>query len=372
MNTYKVKIKPVDTFYFGSERKFNPADDSGTNYLVESLTTPQQTTILGMLRYALLTGQIRQMGNDLLKNDNLIGLMSFMPELKKYGIINRISPVFFDDGKTLLEEAGLNYQLYKEKTVPTMFELKKINGNANSSVPTKDVYYLNKYDHKEYLNHYLVPRGNTDKLNNLKPYDIILNQCFQPGNKKNRSGMTDDEGFYKQTKFMMGDNYSFCVFMETTHPVSESDFYATLGGDQSLFHISIQNAKSFPSNPEADNKEGIVTLISHAYLTDNVLNSTFFSIIETVNFRYLRTVLGKTKNYSSIYTQDERKKEKELNDKEKKDWWNRENRPKFSQNIRLVSKGSVFYCKDVKGFVDKINLGAGYQAIGYNYYRINY
>ncbi|KAA6331329.1 hypothetical protein EZS27_020050 [termite gut metagenome] len=53
MNTYKIIIKPIDTFYFGSEKTFNPADGSKANYLVKSQMMPQQTTVLGMLRYAL-------------------------------------------------------------------------------------------------------------------------------------------------------------------------------------------------------------------------------------------------------------------------------------------------------------------------------
>jgi hypothetical protein len=51
---------------------------------------------------------------------------------------------------------------------------------------------------------------------------------------------------------------------------------------------------------------------------------------------------------------------------------NSENRPAMSLLERLVSKGSVFYCKNAKKFVENLNKKKGFQTIGYNYYEIIY
>jgi CRISPR-associated protein Cmr3 len=51
MAKYLIKLYPIDRYFFGSDVTFG-ADNS--NYFVRSVYFPQQTTLLGMLRYYLL------------------------------------------------------------------------------------------------------------------------------------------------------------------------------------------------------------------------------------------------------------------------------------------------------------------------------
>ena len=50
MATYRIELKPVETFFFGGEITFG----NFQNYLVKSNFFPQQTTLLGMVRKRLL------------------------------------------------------------------------------------------------------------------------------------------------------------------------------------------------------------------------------------------------------------------------------------------------------------------------------
>ena len=90
MSTYQIKLTPVNTFFFGGEK--HSRSDKNTNgfemdYFVKSDMYPQQTTLLGVLRYYLL------MKNSLLnpqrigkieEANDLIGVGSF-----KYGFIKK-------------------------------------------------------------------------------------------------------------------------------------------------------------------------------------------------------------------------------------------------------------------------------------------
>ena len=376
MNTYKITIRPVDTFYFGSEKKFNPADTTESNYLVESLKVPQQTSVLGMLRFALLKRMIKTTNSYQNKEKDLIGENSFDAKSLKYGVIEKLSPVFIEKNGDLYVESGLNYQRYQNKDTkdlyPVQLELTSITGIAKTSVDKSNiVYFFSNYDPKQNLAHYLTIKGaHNTPVSNIIPYDYIIKECQQPGNRKDRTGKTNLEGYYKQTKFRMEEGFSYCVYIQSPENLLDGDFFATLGGDQSLFKIEIKKEKDsniFPGNPEAKSQKGIVKLISHAFL--NTLNNTYFSFLETTDFRYLRTKYGETdsERYASIYTLRDQTWDKTNNQ------YNPQSLkiPKMSKPIRLVSKGSVFYCEDVESFVKHLN-NTAYQAIGYNYYEIIY
>ncbi|MCS4454093.1 hypothetical protein JTT00_01775 [Clostridium botulinum] len=56
MSKYLVKLKPVDSFFFGGEKVFDFYDGKKPlkNNIVKSREFPQQTSILGMIRKEIL------------------------------------------------------------------------------------------------------------------------------------------------------------------------------------------------------------------------------------------------------------------------------------------------------------------------------
>ena len=118
-----IRLRPVNQYYFGGEVSFY--SDSEKNYLVESRLFPQQTAVLGLLRYVLLREKDMLTNQQHLFNgkpekdvEDLIGKKSFdMSELEKeqdFGIIKEISPLFLQrEGYAwlpLAKDAGFDFK----------------------------------------------------------------------------------------------------------------------------------------------------------------------------------------------------------------------------------------------------------------------
>ena len=58
MRKYLLNIKPLEPYTFGDEKgfSFKGADESGS-YIMTSKKMPEQTTIIGMIRYLVLESQ---------------------------------------------------------------------------------------------------------------------------------------------------------------------------------------------------------------------------------------------------------------------------------------------------------------------------
>ena len=85
---YKINLKPLDWFFFGGEHTFNNGENE--SYIARSNHMPQQTTLLGMVRYQLLKQKgLLYRGDkdcDLKKKtniDTIIGTSSFDIEADK-------------------------------------------------------------------------------------------------------------------------------------------------------------------------------------------------------------------------------------------------------------------------------------------------
>ncbi|MDR2915337.1 MAG: hypothetical protein LBV74_10985 [Tannerella sp.] len=372
---YELIIRPVNSFFFGGEKKFNSAEEGETNYLVSSMVVPQQTTILGMLRYALLMRQIKLEGSAAWKDVDLIGENSFDGKSTSFGIIQKLSPIYFKKNNILFEEAGLNIQIYKDENdndVSTRFDLAEIGGSSHSSHENKSkVYFLKNYIPKQDQNHFLIDRTNHYNDAELISYSDIFTVCEQPGNKKDRSGKTSLEGFYRQTKYRMNPDFSFCLFLQTNNKIDLTNgdcFFATMGGDQSLFEVKLnyqnQGEDYFSLNCRSGDpkpNEGYIKFISHAFVSNSILFECKFSIIETASFRYIYTETAKTTDWNNVRTRKSVKSNTEEGD-------NR--RPQMSKQIRLLNKGSILYSDNLSKVMAEIEKHEAYRAIGYNYYEV--
>ena len=120
MHTYLVKLTPLEKFFFGQKHKFN--DDDSVNYYLRSARFPQQTALLGLLRYQYLqhAGSEIYADNKIIdwkRADTLVGPFSFNPKAdNKFGQIQSLSPVFLidtqggEDGSIRYFPIGRRYQ----------------------------------------------------------------------------------------------------------------------------------------------------------------------------------------------------------------------------------------------------------------------
>lgn len=401
MNKYLITLTPVDTFFFGGEISFNrdkkelkkgeslseeekkmkDFNKSFSSYIVKSNPFPQQTSLLGMLRFLILSNndtlfdisknKIRaglqldvaeEIGNSSFQlNDNDYSKMDF----KK---IYSISPCFLqrqtNAGWIDLFHSPFDYCLGK-------VSLKK----GESLLDSKRQYYpdIEGYKAKDGLEKFYL-----GSEHNLKESDIFVEDP-RIGISKNYRGKTEDNAFYKQIFYRFSDEYKenntivkhtlrFAFYAMLDYDFVKENYIVSLGGDNSRFILKFQVLKenadsedltvdfkdSIPQNSiKKDNFDcyGKVVLLSDAFLKKQDIEKCIFSINNTVSFRFLISTVD-TENYY-----------------------------KFSGSKRLIrsdekynlyQKGSVFYFDndtDLNAFEDALKTKTRFYQIGYNYFK---
>lgn len=322
---YQIKLTPIDAYFFGGEKhSINKKDPNKfeMDYYVQSELYPQQTTLLGVLRYYLLmkNNLLSPAKNNKTKEANeLIGknsfIYGFMDEegktVQDFGVINEISPLYF------LKEG----EKYIIAPFDKDFELKVLYDN----------YYLEGYDAKVGYNPTLINvKGNsTFKFfkdeNNENDTEFVFIKHETVGNKKGEKGKSEDDGFYKQVMYKLNKGWSFAFDVkigiepktdeiQSKEDKSQSiDFkkdialeddkqFLTVGAEQQLFAFEIANCGDNISILELNLKPRLkhaIYCISDCFVSEEIWNYTLFSINENVSFRNLQSS-NSSKNYSSF------------------------------------------------------------------------
>lgn len=233
---YLVRLTPIDVYFFGGEVTFG--DGNTQNYLVKSNLLPQQSAVLGLMRYELLRQNdlLFEKGKSIEEEDKykiktLIGTKGFDPtqEAKSYGIIKRISPIFIEkQGQFYTRmplDAGIKVKLGKD----TDTELKAYyNGSDNC----KPLPIFEEYNYKEYKNYrYWCSKD----INNIKDESKIFIETEQIGINKNKK----DDAFFKQTLIKLSDGFNFAFTVDIEGKLNTESAIVPWGGNQSRFKIEI-------------------------------------------------------------------------------------------------------------------------------------
>ncbi len=302
MNNYQIKLTPVNAYFFGGEKHAEKKGEPGKfemDYYVRSELYPQQTTLLGTLRYYLL------MKNNLLSPakkgktkdaDKLIGENSFIYDFvdkdgeteQKFGIINEISPLYF------LRES----EKYIIAPFDQEFELKELYNN----------YYLKGYDAKIGYNPTLINVKDYSTFKFFKDEDkendtdFVFIKHETVGNKKGEKGKTEDDGFYKQVMYKLNKGWSFAFDAEIDCDLSHDKQFITMGAEQQLFLLEVNeysgNRTDFKLNLPPRLKPAIYC-ISDCFVEEDVWEHVVFAINENISFRNLHSS-NNSENYSSF------------------------------------------------------------------------
>jgi CRISPR-associated protein Cmr3 len=283
MAYYLIKLTPHDKFFFGTGKEFGPDNQ---NYFIESGYFPQQTSLLGMLRYQLL----KQSGDAIFKNNKiqnsdeakkLIGKSSFtLGGNNSFGVIKSLSPVFLMQDKHKYFPLNREYQYGEHdeiKEVLHLLELKTIG----------EEYLLEGYDAKQELNELW---RNTQGTITLKLEDIFKAQS-QVGIKKNYAGTAENNAFYQQTFQKFADaNWCFAFYVEIDKKLENSNA-VVLGGERQTFSMRVTETEGEDYNNENYLKYASsktfhkLILTSDAYISDNLKDVCDFAITTLKNFR---------------------------------------------------------------------------------------
>ena len=396
--TYLITLTPIDKFFFGGEitftrdfknkdkesralsdeekdlRKF---DEEFSSYVVRSNLFPQQTSLLGMLRFLLLSNS----GEKIFKNNKiqdadgakgLIGEKSFQIEPNDFGEmdfgkIKNLSPCFLRR-KTTGDWENIFYAPF-DKDLNVKFEKGNILLDVGKSqVP--DISY------KEPKNGSEVTFNQKDGIESLyfgnnsilKEKDIFLEDT-RIGIDRNFEGKTQDGAFYKQISYRLTNKRKISKDKYEDHKLQfalkvEVDDDCTLpqksivsiGGDNSQFSLEskhIENTKPDELFPVITGElfcSGKVVLISDAFIDEVDLSNCMFAINDTVPFRFLK---------SDLTTQDYYK-------------FSGKSKLLRSEKKFLYTRGSVFYFEteeQITAFEKALKAKSRLYQIGYNYYK---
>lgn len=398
MSTYLIKLCPIDRFYFGNDVTFGP---DNANYFVRSNHFPQQTTLLGMLRYYLLLQNdfLNEKGKVIVSQDfeaKLIGSKGFnSTTVSDFGLIKEISPVFISgpDGEYFVQsrEFGLQWQEdelngdKKQELVP--LKVRKDHGKNRFS--DHGIYSFKGLNSKTEIPDLLV-NARTGQMRFFEYKEELkgdsMNGIFIPNEqvgirlpKTQDERKNNDKGYYKQIGYTMPSGYSFAFYAKIDIPANKKfeNGLVRMGADQSWFSLyqdSVnETSHSIPKNFSVSDTEtsivqGLfrkvndfnekVVLLSDSYLTKEEYEKYPFGSVATIPFRFVKITEEEGK------TPEGKRKIFTLNGAGLK-------LTKSEEYITLLKKGSVLYVKSkeeknqlIKYLKDSKE--AFYQ-IGYNY-----
>lgn len=376
MSKYLIKLTPHDKFFFGGESTFGEGESR--KYFVKSNYFPQQTTLLGLIRYQLMVQNkngIYKDGKIQKPNDaaELINHKSFDINDTEFsfGKIKELSPVFIaNERNEFLFPANKEYQWVdkdEEGNEINDFVFREFNkADGESSISEKYIPCLEKYNPKLDLSDLLLNKNlslmkyyDYDKDKELKkdPHNGIFIEYQQTGIRKNYKGLTEDDAYYVQTFYKLDKGYSFAFILELDGDIEfSSQELVTIGGEQSKFKMVVTDAPDEFNNllpdykPSKDSDK--VVLVSDAYVSNDILNDCYFAVTDIIDFRSIKSST-KTTNYSSMDRTG--KKEDELSKSDK---------------YNFFKRGSVFYGENTSNITAHLDNKNPLKKIGYNHYKI--
>lgn len=339
---YLVKFRPLEPYSFGTDQSFKyqgVANMAKETYFVRSKKMPEQTTILGALRYlllqhkGLLKADFYYTTEEKYQMNELIGPQSFSFECKEkqnFGVLHSISPVFLVDSN--------NHPYVK---------------NPFHNKSDKSGYQPIKMGEKEYhtsagilklpaTGEYNAKEGYAGGYYGLKSHDVIdegeiFTSHILTGNRKNNQNENGEDGYFKREVYALKDEYQFAVYVEADDMPEKGIVY--MGQKKSAFAVTtsetedneldVQVQEAFKEGPEW------MYALSDVVITEE-LSYDSFCIVEQKKIQNLETVYNE-KNH----TKRLRKSQKQYN---------------------LIQSGSVFFercpvCTD----------NENHKQIGYNY-----
>ncbi|MEA3450764.1 MAG: type III-B CRISPR module-associated Cmr3 family protein [Bacteroidota bacterium] len=348
---YLIKFTPLDSFFWGGEKTFGIDNE---NYFVKSRLFPQQTTILGTLRFEfLLQNDLMKETkdglkiNDKLKATKLIGNESFNIENESdnlFGKIMSISPVFMMKGN--------KHYFVKpfDEDLNLVFEKGNSLLNKNNNFVANYTNYKSKIEYKNTLkskeNEYFF--SERDKKG--KEIGAFIEKA-QIGIKKNNTGATDDNSFFKLKGYGLNKGFSFATVIETENNLETLEpGYVRMGTNRNVFKTEIINDFEFNTKNIFKSKtdRNRVVLLSDTFVSEEIHEYYDFAKINSISFRNIKTKTDTNNFYAHP---------KEKTDISK------------SNKYNIIERSSVFYVSDENLEKFKTLLNQKYlQNIGYNCY----
>ncbi len=350
MKSYLVTLSPLEPYFFGGERGFGFGTVKGSlkqRYFISSLHTPSQTTLLGALRYAVLSANDALISDysrgsaDRERADILVGAESFdFSRENRFGVIGSIHPLFIIDGEDYLVPMPMNHKNGQSHYTP--ISMKPCPKGITLSTGTS------------YASDYVVKEGCGDGWLNLTDHSVMPLE-YDPQKEKGlfqsviRVGINahrgekpetrnDDESFFKKEyKFLRKGKFAFFADMEQEYARGlENGVAVFLGQSRSAFVLKAVRREN-----------DLFTRISAA-LSEEAVNDFWYAPADCrIQQKYAGLMIAKTRLFRHLTTSADNRYYYRINKTEKL--------------YRLLNAGAVFYGEKPLFATDK-----GAQVIGMN------
>lgn len=330
---YLVRLTPIDAYFFGGEVTFG--DNLATqNYRVRSNYLPQQSAVLGLMRYEILRQNGCLFENKPEKEDveNLVGSKGFDPQPQlqsqtSYGIIQRISPLFVENRreKRFYTPLPLDYNINVtfDDTIKALYngEEKPLPKIETETIEKKEAFKSKDFDNYLFWCSPGVSRNDTDNAFEKIPVNEIFKETEQVGIQKQGG----DDAFFKQTLIRLDDKYNFAFTVEVNGELkTDQSAIVPWGGNQSRFKIEIEEITddfNFCTYFKLLKRPGRLLLLGDAFIPDDVRDGIDFIWGNCIDNRYI------VRNINNGLS------------------WGK---PPKSKLFQLQSRGSVIYQKDIE------------------------
>ncbi|AEE54543.1 type III-B CRISPR module-associated Cmr3 family protein [Haliscomenobacter hydrossis] len=354
---FLVRLTPCDAFFFGTNTYAELANPA--TYYTHSARFPQQTSLLGLVRYQLLlqAGLISR-GDATLSQahaaEALIGPGSFPAEGQNYGAIESISPAFLLQGERnipyLLRSHEFTQMLHSDEDGPSRKEVFRRMANVNDKAYSLldeakpgSAYSLSPYSAKNEFVPLLISTGGP-----AFSLDEVLIPQHRDHNNKSLQGTNLDQGRFKSLSFRLKPGFGFGFYLALANGQTLQNDFITLGGRRSRFKMEVfpQDNPPEPFEPLQDlgaRKGSRYLLLSDAYMDANYLSLCQTVIGQVVQFRHHQTRTNRTAtNYFAL--------------------------PSFSEIKYLLGRGAILYLnKDTEPRALCAQY-EDYHKIGYNHF----
>ena len=358
-------LKPLESYFFGGEHIFDLAGEE-KSYYIKSERLPNQSTLLGMLRFLVLSeaGLLNDTG--IVPNNHrsfrdaqkrLIGENGFiikgtMNSRVDYGEILSLSPLFLID-KNRHRWIRTPYNHDKQKKVFSCFTMKK---GAFTDICKSTLLPINYNEKKGLTDSFLDIDADDHPVRDCSDNDGISHEVplFSFVEHTRISRHSDKEGYFKKGYISLDPDFSFSFYcemkIEDALPKRETVY---LGQEKSAFLFNCEELND-NKNPVQSLEDKLKELYggdgaavyyaaSDIYLPKGInKQNLLFSIVATKPFRTLTQNPSGCKNF-------------------------RDSRIR-SDEYQLVQAGSVFYLEkgSSEGLVSDVKL-EGMQQSGFNY-----
>lgn len=291
---YRVRLTPMEAYHFATENNFWIKEreiKASVPYYVTSDYVPNQTSIIGMLRYLILK-QHGKLGNaaTLSERTDLIGPASFNYQSdhpQDFGLLQSVSAVYIADtsGKTYIPKPA---NLRVLETGDKLYY--QIQQNQAGD------YHIAEFSSKDFDSGGYICLEDTTVRDDL--FHVKVKSRVNKMQRYTNNNSNDDEGFFKVEMVKLARNHVFEFFVTFSEDFVPQSDIVYLGSYQAAFSIDFEAVsetamKEFFTNiKEVLGKLGselYYYAFSDVYVADKDVSEFTYSISSKRHFRNLKT-----------------------------------------------------------------------------------